>query len=131
MANSVEDVKVGLEALFHPNINDFDPFMAPCPFREDVYQNALDRGVVVGICKSLSTMPASLPVLRSIEIAEKALIDLGYKCVEIDFSPAELKEYRDVFLGLIVNNFMKPMMESLEANYEEPQECYKVSWAFL
>ncbi len=65
MGHTVEDIKIGTEVLFHEKLHRFDPYVPPCPFREDLYQRATTGRVKVGYFESLDSMPTSTAMKRA------------------------------------------------------------------
>lgn len=44
-----------------------------------------------------------------------------------DMTPEEIQKARDIQAGLLVNKLIGPMLDTLERNYEEPLDSYKLS----
>lgn len=40
LGHSVEDLKVAMEVLFHPELNTYDPYVPPCPFRDALFSSS-------------------------------------------------------------------------------------------
>lgn len=116
--------------LFHERLNHFDPYVPPCPFREDLYQRALNKEFKIGYFESLETSPVTAAMKRSFNIAKSALEQQGFQLVEIKLPTEDIIEARDVFIGLVVNYMLGPLINQLEKNYEEPLPCYKLSVMF-
>ena len=86
LGQTVEDIKVGFQALIQPHAYKYDSNCPPCPFREEVYERALSKKVRIGYFNSYKTMPATEPMKRAVEIAREALEQQGYELVNIEFS---------------------------------------------
>ena len=79
IARSVDDAIIVTKIQFSPNINHYDPMVPPCPFREQVYEEARKGRVRVGFCESLPTIPATKAVRRAVNLAKEALLRKGYE----------------------------------------------------
>ena len=130
MGQTVDDIKIGLQVLLHPNLNRYDPYVPPCPFREDLYQRALSGKVNVGYFDSLDTTPTIDAMKRAVYIAKEALERQGFNLIPIKFSNEDLDEAREIFIGLVINYNLGPMIGLLEQNYESPLDCYKMTVMF-
>ena len=51
----------------------------------------------------------------------------GFNLVPIKFALEDIKETREIFIGLILNHVLGPLIKTLEDNYESPLGCYKMS----
>ena len=131
MGHSVEDVKIGLEVLFSNRLHHYDPYVPPCPFREEVYQNALAGRVRVGYFDSIDYVPTTVAMKRAFNIAKVALEQQGFELVPIKIPEADITEARDLFISLVVNFSLGKMIKLLDANYEAPLNCYKLSVMFF
>eukprot|EP00347_Sterkiella_histriomuscorum_P018941 403343571 len=131
LGRSVNDLKLSMEVLLNPRVNRYDPFQAPTVFRQELYQNALDKKVKIGYCGNLTTMPVTQAVERAFNISKKALEDDGYELVPFEITPEETKTARNIMAGLLVNKMIGPLFDTLERNYEEPLDCYKISGKVL
>lgn len=47
--------------------------------------------------------------------------------VPFDLTEDEMQDARSITAGLLLNNFIGPLLKTLERNYEEPLECYKLT----
>lgn len=72
-------------------------------------------------------MPVTASVQRATQIALDVLRDQGYTLVPFDLTKEETKLARNIMAGLLVNKMIGPLIETLERNYEEPLDCYKIS----
>lgn len=68
-----------------------DPLMAPTPFNQQMYDEALphsnsDKKVKVGFIKEMDFLPVSPAVKRAMDIAKKGLEDAGYEVVDFEMS---------------------------------------------
>jgi fatty acid amide hydrolase len=73
MANTTDDVKLGLQVLLNERIHLLDPHVPPMPFREDVYQNALRGNVRIGYFESIENLKTTDAMVRAVRIAKDAL----------------------------------------------------------
>ena len=131
MGHTVEDIKVGLKILLHERVNLYDPYVPPCPFKEELYQNALNGKIKIGYFDSLDMLPATSAMVRAINIGKDALRDQGFELVAVNFTKEDIKEARDIFVGLLINYMLGPMINLLENNYESPMDSYKLSVLFF
>jgi Asp-tRNA(Asn)/Glu-tRNA(Gln) amidotransferase A subunit family amidase len=60
ICRSMRDVVNFTRLMFHPEVNlKYDDYTPPMPFREELYYKAMQgKGMRVGICESLPTIPA-------------------------------------------------------------------------
>jgi Asp-tRNA(Asn)/Glu-tRNA(Gln) amidotransferase A subunit family amidase len=130
MGKTVEDVKIGLEVLFHERLNLHDPFVPPAPFRHALYESAYKGNHKIGYFDSLDTSPSASFMKRAVHIAKEALERKGFTMIPIRFADEDIKEARDIFIGLVVNYMLGPMIKQLDDNYESPLQCYKLTIMF-
>jgi Asp-tRNA(Asn)/Glu-tRNA(Gln) amidotransferase A subunit family amidase len=124
LGRSVDDLKLAVEVELNPNINKYDPTIPPTPFRQDLYDRARSGKIRVGYLESLQSIPCSESMKRAMRLSKKALEDAGYEIVPIDIPIDELLEHRDVFIGLISNAYMGPMLARLEEEAETELPIY-------
>lgn len=72
-------------------------------------------------------MPVTKAVERATQLALNALEEQGYTLVPFELTPEETKLSRNIMVGLLVNKLIGPMFQTLDRNYEEPMDCYKIS----
>jgi fatty acid amide hydrolase len=73
MGRSVDDLVQTFKLQVPANLNQYDPYVPPCPFREDLYSKAQSGKVKVGYLESYEINPTTDAVKRSIKIAKEAL----------------------------------------------------------
>lgn len=59
--------------------------------------------MTIGYVESLPTIPASDAHRRAVRMAKDLLEAKGFKLVNVDFTPEEIGEIRDIMNGLIGN----------------------------
>ncbi len=110
MAHSVEDIKLALEVLFHPELNHYDPYVPPLPFKEDLYQKSATPGTItIGWLDSIESAPATPAMKRVTALAKSTLEKLGYKVVPVKLAMEDLEEAREIFNAFIYNFIMEPL----------------------
>jgi hypothetical protein len=64
-------------------------------------------------------------------MAKEALEKKGFELVKFEFTNEELIEIKDVFIGMVSNSFLGPLMKNLDNNYEEPIPALTMSRTIL
>jgi len=106
------------------DINEFDPFVAPLPFNETLYENGKNGKVRIGYFDSLEWFPTTDAVKRSIHIAKKILEDKGFEVVPFTITNEEVLKMVDVYGGITVNAALGGVINQLYNNYEKPMKIY-------
>ena len=85
----------------------------------------------IGYFDSYDTMPATAPIKRAVEIAKVALEKQGYELVKIQFSLEDIKEGGIIYTGLVLSNYVAPVLERIVSNYDNTLPSYKYSIILL
>ncbi|TNV80973.1 hypothetical protein FGO68_gene10665 [Halteria grandinella] len=125
LGQTSEDIKIGLQVLINDRLNHYDPFVPPLPFRDDLYERASSGKVRIGYFESIENQPTTVAMKRALNIAKDALEAQGYELVRINLPTALIEEAREVFVTIIMNFCLGPMIKKLDENYERPLPCYK------
>lgn len=127
LCRSSRDVTSVMRVIFDPETHlKYDIYVAPSPFREDLYKKTATPGKIkVGYWESLPTVPASAPNVRAARMAKEALIKQGYEVVDFALTKAEIQEYAEVLTTLALNYVLIPGLKVLENNYESVIPQYR------
>jgi len=120
-------MKLAFKLMVPKDINRLDPFAAPVPFREELYEQVRANKIRVGYLESISSFPTTEAVKRSVRMAKEALESQGYELVPFVVTAEEMESVRDTFFGIIATAALGPMMGMLIDKYEYPMPCYKLS----
>jgi len=89
----------------------FDPLMAPTPFNQQMYDEALPNHshnkVKVGFIKEMEFLPVSPAVRRAMDIAKKGLEDAGYEIVDFKLTHDDYQRGTDYLMGVLTNTSVK------------------------
>lgn len=83
--------------------------------------------MTIGYFDSIETTPTTQAMKRVTQQAVAALKTRGFNLIPIKFELEDINEAREIFIGLILNHILGPLIKTLEANYESPLGCYKMS----
>lgn len=98
--------------LFDPKIHHLDAQQAPCPWRDQQFQEASSnrKGLKIGILEDIPFLPSCVSIKRGIRIAKQAAERLGYEVVNIKFEESEWWELWNVYLFIIANGPSKGVL---------------------
>lgn len=97
-----------------------DPFCAPVPFDENkMKQIHQDHSKIkVGFMSETPFLGVSVATMRAIFEARQALVDEGYDVIDVNFTPDEFAEGRDLLLSMVMTGsgqvLVRDLMESGE-----------------
>ena len=112
MGNSVKDLVTGMRIFSEPEIHHRDPFLAPCPWNNAMFENAqTQKGVKIGILQESSFLPCSAAVRRAINMTKSALTSQGYEVVDFTLDQSDFRAACDHFLGMVCNGNTPFMLE--------------------
>lgn len=96
-----------------------------------MFSRAASGKIRVGYLKSLPTNPLTASVSNAMSDALSALESQGFELVPFEIPEEDIWLARDIMNGLLCNKMMKPLLENLLGNYEQPLESYKLPLALL
>lgn len=82
MARSLDAIQTAFKSLVELKPWDFDARCAAIPWREDVYQGALSRPLVIGVLLDDEVVRPHPPIVRVLRSAVEALRNAGHKIVD-------------------------------------------------
>lgn len=82
MARSMSSLKMITKAVIDAEPWNLDPKVAPIPWREDVYQDTLQRKLVFGVLRDDGVVRVHPPIKRVLESAVACLEAAGHEVVE-------------------------------------------------
>lgn len=132
ITGSLDDLVLGMRVLLHKDAHRYDPFVAPTPFREELYRSSqVGAGKKLGYIFSLPTVPASPAAQRAVKIAKEILEKRGFELVPFEFTKEDLLSYNEVLNGLVGNYNALPTFQTMVENHEPWVPQYKGIAAML
>jgi len=95
-----------------------DPFISPLPFNQEMYDLTLESKPKVGILIETPILQVSKSVKRALSITRKALQEQGFEVVDVQITPEEYAEGRDLLIGMVATGGGPGTMRDFERSGE-------------
>lgn len=123
MANDVDSLALFLKLLLCPDMYEFDPYVAPIPFRDELYREKSDT-LTVGYYDFDGFMPATPSCQRAVRVAKEILEKAGHKLIR--FAPPNVEEAFGMFIGAATVDGGRYLVNQMKNDIVDPYYLTKI-----